>query len=298
MLRKGGHILSILVIGIFSIGIFSAFAQTQETISVTTSKKSYNEGDTIVISGQVSSIILDTQVTIQIFHEGNLVDIVQAKVAQDGKFTHTMLAKGPLWQNDGTYIVRASYGANYMVETSFKFFASKPVSEFSVKTDKSFYEDGDTITVSGFIKNLNQDYPVDLTLRVYDPTGNIVSMSSVTPKQDGTFENTLIASGTFKVGGEYSVQASYSGQKATTTFQFAGGSGYTPPPPVPAPTTVPAPEPEPESNVASLQEKIAQLEQENIELKMQIEKLQEQIVKLNELVLQQLKVIYEWVVSR
>ena len=120
MLRKW-YILAILVIGIFSIGTFSSFAQTQETISVATDKKSYNEGDTIVIYGQVSSIELDTPVTIQIFHEGNLVDIVQAKVAQDGKFTHTMLAKGPLWQNDGTYIVRASYGANYMVETNFEY---------------------------------------------------------------------------------------------------------------------------------------------------------------------------------
>ena len=97
MLRKW-YILAILVIGIFSIGTFSSFAQTQETISVTTNKKSYNEGDTILIYGQVSSIELDTPVTVQIFHQGNLVEIVQSKVAQDGKFTLTILANGPTWQ--------------------------------------------------------------------------------------------------------------------------------------------------------------------------------------------------------
>jgi len=116
----------------------------------------------------------------------------------------------------------------------------------SVKTDLPLYADGNTITVSGFIKNLNIDYPVDLTLIIRDPTGNLVSISQITPKADGSYETTFIASGTFKVGGEYSVQASYSGQKATTTFQFVGGPGYTPPPPTPEPEPTPTPEPEPE----------------------------------------------------
>jgi len=115
----------------------------------------------------------------------------------------------------------------------------------SVKTDLPLYADGNTITVSGFIKNLNIDYPVDLTLIIRDPTGNLVSISQITPKADGSYETTFIASGTFKVGGEYSVQASYSGQKATTTFQFVGGPGYTPPPPTPEPEPTPTPEPEP-----------------------------------------------------
>ena len=115
----------------------------------------------------------------------------------------------------------------------------------SVKTDLPLYADGNTITVSGFIKNLNIDYPVDLTLILRDPTGNLVSISQITPKADGSYETTFIASGTFKVGGEYSVQASYSGQKATTTFQFVGGPGYVPPPVVEPPPVVVEPEPEP-----------------------------------------------------
>lgn len=110
-----------LAIMILSLATFSAFAQTNELLSVKTSENSYEEGDTIVISGNVTAVILDTPVTLQIFHEGNLVDIAQITVAQDGKFTHTMLAEGPLWQKDGKYILRVSYGANYMVETSFEY---------------------------------------------------------------------------------------------------------------------------------------------------------------------------------
>jgi len=110
-----------LAIMILSLATFSAFAQTNELLSVKTSENSYEEGDTIIISGNVTAVILDTPVTLQIFHEGNLVDIAQITVAQDGKFTHTMLAKGPLWQKDGKYIIRASYGTNYMVETNFEY---------------------------------------------------------------------------------------------------------------------------------------------------------------------------------
>ncbi len=106
---------------ILSLSAFSAFAQTTELLSITTSKNSYEEGDAIIISGNVTSIIVDTPITLQVFYSGNLVDIAQITVAQDGKYTHTMLAKGPLWQKDGTYVIRASYGANYMVETDFKY---------------------------------------------------------------------------------------------------------------------------------------------------------------------------------
>jgi hypothetical protein len=125
------------------------------------------------------------------------------------------------------------------------------VPPLSVKTDLPLYTDGNTVTVTGFIKNLNPDYPVDLTLLVRDPTGNLVYISQITPKADGNFETTFITSGTFKVGGEYTIQASYSGQKASAKFNFVGGEEYTAPPPPPTPhpqepEPEPTPEPEPE----------------------------------------------------
>jgi predicted secreted protein with PEFG-CTERM motif len=112
-----------------SLATFSAFAQTTELLSVNTSENSYEEGDTIIIFGNVTSIISDTPVTLQIFHEGNLVDIAQITVAQDKTFTHTMHAEGPLWQKDGTYIVRASYGDNFMVEKNFEYHTKLSVIE-------------------------------------------------------------------------------------------------------------------------------------------------------------------------
>ena len=112
----------------YSFAQSSACDETKELVCVTTSEKAYEEGDTVVISGKVTSIIKDSPVTLQIFQEGNLIEIAQIIVAQDGKFTHTINAQGPLWQTDGIYIVRGSYGTS-MVESSFEYFTKKSAAE-------------------------------------------------------------------------------------------------------------------------------------------------------------------------
>jgi predicted secreted protein with PEFG-CTERM motif len=105
----------------------TAFGQGQ-LIFLETSQNSYEEGDTIVISGNVTSIIAGEQVSITIFREGNLVDIAQIEVAQDGNFAHTFIAKGPLWQKDGEYIIRALYSKETQ-ERSFEFFSKQALIE-------------------------------------------------------------------------------------------------------------------------------------------------------------------------
>ena len=61
---------------LFSTGV--VFAQ-ESIISVKTDDNNYDEGDTIVISGQVTTIIGETPVTLQLFSEGNLIDIAQIR---------------------------------------------------------------------------------------------------------------------------------------------------------------------------------------------------------------------------
>ena len=106
----------------------SPFVQGSSLISVQTDKDEYEYGDTILISGNVSTIIGDTQVTLQLFQgscessiECNLVDIAQIKVAQDGNYFETMVAQGPLWKISGEYLVKAVYGEQNIAETTFTF---------------------------------------------------------------------------------------------------------------------------------------------------------------------------------
>ena len=97
-----------------------AFAETS-LISVQTDDANYNEGDTILISGTVTTIIGETPVTLQLFKDGNMVQVAQFTVAQDGNFSHTIIAEGPQWKNPGEYIVKVVYGEANISETSFNF---------------------------------------------------------------------------------------------------------------------------------------------------------------------------------
>jgi len=133
------NIVSRIFYGIISLLIISTgivFAQ-EALISVQTDDSIYDEGDTIVISGEVATIVGDTPVTLQVFSEGNLIDIAQIKVAQDGTYSHTIIAEGPLWKKQGEYLVKVSYGVGNVAESEFDF---TPKSE-SIKTTTNFEVD-------------------------------------------------------------------------------------------------------------------------------------------------------------
>ncbi|MDX1595378.1 MAG: PEFG-CTERM sorting domain-containing protein [Nitrosopumilaceae archaeon] len=113
------------VISFLIVSTVPAFGQEVESlISVDTDKAAYTEGETIVISGDVTTVIVNEPLTLQIFHAGNVVEIAQFEEAQDGSFTHTIIAEGPLWKNDGEYVVRVYYGGD-ISEATFEFSTKK-----------------------------------------------------------------------------------------------------------------------------------------------------------------------------
>jgi len=124
-----------------SISFVPVFAQeteecnvVDELICVDVVEDFYEEGDTVVVSGKVRAVILDSPVSLQIFYGETLVQIDQLSVAQDGTFTATLIAKGPQWAKEGTYLVRAAYSGN-IAETDFQF---KPAETGVTTTD--FFE--------------------------------------------------------------------------------------------------------------------------------------------------------------
>jgi len=118
----------LLLVIVLSFFIYPAFSQTQPILSIEISNDFFEEGDSIVISGNVTTIVGDTPVTISIFYgnqSSSLIEIAQLQVAQDGTFVHTILAEGPLWKNEGQYVVRGQYSEGNLAEVSFEFFSKR-----------------------------------------------------------------------------------------------------------------------------------------------------------------------------
>ncbi len=97
-----------------------AFAQSDEIpfLTVKTDDSHYDEGDTIVISGQVTTVIVETPIILQTWFEGNMIDIAQFFPAQDGSYSETIIAEKPLWKTEGEYLIRVSYGTGNISETT------------------------------------------------------------------------------------------------------------------------------------------------------------------------------------
>ncbi len=195
------QIIALIVISFFSIAFLSAFAQTEELISIKTSESSYEDGDTIVISGNVTAIILDTPITLQIFYENNLVDIGQIIVAQDGSYSFTLKAAGDNWKRDGTYTIRANYGGK-TIETTIEFFSKQSVIEttniFEVDAGSYGTFDVDYTIRGGTVKNMLIDTDIFALIVIIDSesdgsiTLDLPRISIDAKKSDNTDDTFLI----------------------------------------------------------------------------------------------------------
>jgi predicted secreted protein with PEFG-CTERM motif len=119
---------TLMILGVISIG--TSFAEGS-LISVQTNDNNYTEGDTIVISGNIATMIGDTQVTMQLFQGGNLIEIAQIKVSQDGNYSHTLIAQGPLWKTQGSYMVKVTYGEGNTAEMLFDYIPKSEIIEIT-----------------------------------------------------------------------------------------------------------------------------------------------------------------------
>jgi predicted secreted protein with PEFG-CTERM motif len=133
------RIFSILLILIL-IPIGSVFASSS-LISVQTDDTTYDEGDVIVVSGKITTIIGDTPITLQLFKDDNMVEIAQLQVSQDGHYSYAILAEGSLWKSSGEYLIKVTYGEGNIAQTTFLYVPESQVLEttdiFEVNTENS-----------------------------------------------------------------------------------------------------------------------------------------------------------------
>jgi len=147
----------------FAIGMVFNAAEAVNQISLSTSNNIYYSGDYVVVFGDVNTIFENMPITIQIYHESNLVDVAQVSVAQDGTFVKSFNAVGQQWKEEGTYTIRVQYTPTQIGETTFEFFSQvieKSSSVFPVQIPNSgTFDVGYTIRggeVTGIAMNMDR----------------------------------------------------------------------------------------------------------------------------------------------
>jgi len=105
------------------------------------------------------------------------------------------------------------------------------VEPLSVATNKEFYGEGNTITISGFVKNFDASDPqksMDVSITIWAPNGNLATIAQVSPSSDGNYSTTMVAGGMINVEGDYTVKAKWGAQANQTEFKYSGSSDAPP----------------------------------------------------------------------
>jgi len=174
------RIFCIMLTLTFAIGMVFNAAEAVDQISLSTSNDIYYSGDYVVVFGSVNTIFENMPITIQIYHESNLVDVAQVSVAQDGTFVKSFNAVGQQWKEEGTYAIRAQYTSTQLAETTFEFFSQvidKSSAVFPVQIPNSgTFDVGYTIR-GGEVSSIWMDqssYSVGVLLQDVNSNGNLI----------------------------------------------------------------------------------------------------------------------------
>ena len=107
---------------------FQVASQASEVpiITIETNSSSYVEGEVITVSGSVSDFkesdpYTNFDVTIRLIAPNNNIVSISQVSLDDGFYSTSILAHGPLWKLDGDYTISASQGSDRNASTTFAF---------------------------------------------------------------------------------------------------------------------------------------------------------------------------------
>ena len=162
-----------------SIGMIFQATEAVDEITLSTSNDIYYNGDHVVVFGNVNTLFENIPITIQIYHETNLISVAQVPVAKDGTFVSSFYATGSKWKDDGTYLIRVQYTTTQIAEIAFEFFSQaidKSSAEYPVDIPNSgTFDVGYTIRggeVEGI--TMNQDRYSLLVESTMNSNGNLI----------------------------------------------------------------------------------------------------------------------------
>lgn len=214
-----------LILIIVTIGLTPSFAFAEESDSISTNLEAYTSGEVVIVFGKIVDITPGLPLTIQIFHNDNLIDVAQISVAQDGTFAQTFNALGPLWSSDGTYTVRGFYTVDRITETYFQFkntLVSK-TSVFSVNIPNSGVFDLSYSITGGEVKEITLDKDsysilIDTVMEAYGSLKLQLPRESFDSKKDNGVDDVFIILIKDKDGSVF--EAQYQEMETTSDFRM------------------------------------------------------------------------------
>ena len=214
-----------LILIIMTIGLTPSFAFAEESDSISTNSENYTSGEVVIVFGKIGNITEKLPLTIQIFHNDNLIEVAQISVALDGSYAKTFNSSGPLWISDGTYTVRGFYTIDRIVETNFQFKNTSDTvsSVFSVNIPNSGVFDLPYTITGGEITEitLNKDSYSILIDIVIDANGYLelqLPRESFDSKKDNGVDDVFII--LIKDKNENVFEASYEEIESTSGFRI------------------------------------------------------------------------------
>jgi len=114
-------------------------------ITIETDSSSYVEGEVITVSGSVSDFresdpYTNFDVTIRLIAPNNNIVSISQVSLDDGFYSTSILAQGPLWKIDGDYTVSVSQGSDRNASTTFTFIHSESEEEVIEVSDEEVIE--------------------------------------------------------------------------------------------------------------------------------------------------------------
>jgi len=112
---------------------FQVASQSSEEVSIITietDSSSYEEGQVINVSGSVSDFresdpYTNFDVTIRLIAPNNNIVSISQVSLDDGFYSTSILAQGPLWNLDGDYTISVNHGSDRNASTTFTFIHSE-----------------------------------------------------------------------------------------------------------------------------------------------------------------------------
>ena len=115
---------------------FQVASQASEVpiMTIETNSSSYVEGEVITASGSVSDFresdpYTNFDVTIRLIAPNNNIVSISQVSLDDGFYSTSILAQGPLWKFDGDYTISVSQGSDRNASTTFTFIHSESEEE-------------------------------------------------------------------------------------------------------------------------------------------------------------------------